>query len=63
MALSAIDAWPARRSSLGKITQVVLPTNSPPSLGITLNNKGQVALPVRIEGSTTELVLLTPAAP
>jgi hypothetical protein len=50
-------------TDLGMITKVGLPNSSPPSVGIGLNSKGQVALPVKIGTGPATLVLLTPAAP
>jgi len=45
-------------TELGKITNI-----GSPSPGISLNNKGQVALSVEIAGGPDTLVLLTPTAP
>jgi hypothetical protein len=45
-------------TDVGTITQLT-PAGS---AGIALNSKGQVALPVRIEGGPTAIVLLTPVA-
>src|SRR5262249_9025727 len=43
-------------TDLGKITQM-----GDPSPGIALNDSGQIALNVGIEGAATTLILLTPA--
>jgi hypothetical protein len=45
-------------TELGKITNI-----GSPSTGICLNNKGQVALAVKIAGGPDTIVLLTPTAP
>jgi hypothetical protein len=50
-------------TALGTITQVLTPNSSPGSMGIGLNSKGQVALPVKLASGPATLVLLTPAAP
>jgi hypothetical protein len=50
-------------TDLGRITHISVPTASPPSSGVAVNSKGQVALPVRIDNGPTTLVLLTPAGP
>jgi hypothetical protein len=50
-------------TDLGTITQLLTANSSPPSYGIGLNSKGQVALTVQIGNGAPTLVLLTPAAP
>jgi hypothetical protein len=47
-------------SDLGVIRSVGLPSTSPPATGLTLNNRGQVAVPIRITGGPAMIVLLTP---
>jgi hypothetical protein len=50
-------------TDIGTIRQILTANSSPPSYGIGLNSKGQVALTVQIGTGPATLVLLTPAAP
>jgi hypothetical protein len=49
-------------ADVGTITAVGT-TSAPPSNGVAINNKGQVAVPVRIGRGAGTLALLTPASP